>query len=270
MYIDLSKYNRVSDWNLVAQNVEGAILRVGYRGYESGKVILDAMFETYAKECYNHNIPFGLYFMSQAINIMEAIEEADFALYYADKYNATLPIFIDSEDGDGTAKIVRADALSKADRTDVCEYFCKTIDQSRRRTGVYASTSWFKNRLNINKLDKYLIWVAQYGPKLTATHRVDMWQYSSKESVPGIIGNVDCSRVLTSLGCPTRTLRPGMTGSDVMALQSKLNDMEHTTLAVDGKFGPKTEEAVRNFQMKNNLKVDGIVGKETKTRLGLR
>lgn len=263
MYIDLSKYNTVEDWKKVSENVEGAILRVGYRGYGSGKIVLDSMFETYAKKCYDYNIPFGIYFMSQAINVMEAIEEADFALSYAEKYRATLPIFIDSEDGDGTAKVVRADSLSRADRTDVCEYFCRTITASRKRAGVYASTSWFKTNLDVNKLYDYILWVAQYGPECKAIHRVDMWQYTSKGSVPGIKGNVDCSILYSFTNTQPPTLRNGSKGLAVNELQTILNRKIDAGLKVDGVFGKNTEQAVKNFQSSNGLTVDGVVGKQT-------
>lgn len=271
MFIDLSKYNIVTDWKAVAANVEGIILRVGYRGYGSGKIVLDPMFETYAKSCYNYGIPFGIYFMSQAINPIEAMEEADFSLNYAEKYNIKLPIFIDSEDGDGTARVVRADALSKLDRTDVCEFFCKTITNSRRKAGVYASTDWFKNKLDVSRLTKYLLWVAQYGPQCTAKHRVDMWQYTSKGFTPGIQGYVDQSTVYNLVEgideTTVRTLKWGDRGADVKELQSKLNLKYNSGLQLDGIFGAKTVEAVKNVQRLNNLDVDGIVGPKTRSVL---
>lgn len=273
MYIDLSKYNRVTDWRAVANNVEGAILRVGYRGYGSGKIILDSMFETYAKECYNHNIPFGLYFMSQAITVMEAIEEADFATTYAERYNATLPIFIDSEDGDGTAKVVRADGLSKELRTDICNFFCKTIQNSRRKAGIYASTSWFKDKLDVSKLDKYLLWVAQYGPECKAKHRVDMWQYTSSGAIKGITGKVDCSVLY---GFPANntahiqtTLKKGSKGLSVKALQERLNYVLHIGLVCDGIYGANTEAAVKQFQQNIQINVDGEAGPLTLKLLSL-
>jgi murein DD-endopeptidase MepM/ murein hydrolase activator NlpD len=52
-------------------------------------------------------------------------------------------------------------------------------------------------------------------------------------------------------------LKVGSTGDAVRYLQSALG------LRSDGKFGPLTEKAVREFQKKNGLKVDGIVGKAT-------
>ena len=52
-------------------------------------------------------------------------------------------------------------------------------------------------------------------------------------------------------------LKLGSKGEDVKELQKKLG------LKDDGDFGKKTEEAVKNFQLKNNLTPDGIVGDST-------
>ena len=58
-------------------------------------------------------------------------------------------------------------------------------------------------------------------------------------------------------------IRRGMVGTQVRDLQIALNAFAGADLRVDGVFGPKTEEAVRTFQMIFNLTVDGIVGKQT-------
>lgn len=52
-------------------------------------------------------------------------------------------------------------------------------------------------------------------------------------------------------------LKRGSRGEDVKVVQAKL------FLMVDGIFGPLTEEAVKEFQKANGLKVDGIVGVNT-------
>lgn len=54
----------------------------------------------------------------------------------------------------------------------------------------------------------------------------------------------------------------GSTGSNVSDLQKLLNKNGYS-LDVDGSFGPKTRDAVRDYQKKNNLSVDGIVGDQT-------
>ena len=54
----------------------------------------------------------------------------------------------------------------------------------------------------------------------------------------------------------------GSTGSAVSKLQTVLNQHGYD-LAVDGIFGVKTQAAVRDYQKKNSLKLDGIAGPET-------
>jgi hypothetical protein len=55
------------------------------------------------------------------------------------------------------------------------------------------------------------------------------------------------------------TLSVGSSGEDVRECQSLLVEAGFPT-AVDGVFGPATEEAVKEFQLSSNLKADGIVG----------
>lgn len=54
----------------------------------------------------------------------------------------------------------------------------------------------------------------------------------------------------------------GSSGDDVKRLQTQLNEQGYS-LDVDGVFGTQTERAVRDYQTKNNLAVDGVVGDET-------
>jgi hypothetical protein len=62
----------------------------------------------------------------------------------------------------------------------------------------------------------------------------------------------------------TRTLRldsPYMTGDDVLLLQQRLLELGYVEVGTaDGVFGPNTDKAVRIFQTRNGLMVDGIVG----------
>lgn len=63
--------------------------------------------------------------------------------------------------------------------------------------------------------------------------------------------------------------RYGSTGNEVREIQKKLKDWGYYSGNVDGTFGSKTFEAVKSFQRKNGLTVDGIAGKETLAALGI-
>ncbi|MGB3491691.1 MAG: peptidoglycan-binding domain-containing protein [Elainellaceae cyanobacterium] len=63
------------------------------------------------------------------------------------------------------------------------------------------------------------------------------------------------------------TLRRGMQGSAVTALQEKLQVLGLFSGAIDGVFGPQTEAAVKDAQRRFQLNPDGIVGRETWTAL---
>lgn len=61
---------------------------------------------------------------------------------------------------------------------------------------------------------------------------------------------------------------PNMVGEDVRGLQRALSHAGYA-VAVDGVFGPGTERAVKQFQSSNGLTADGVVGPQTRTKLGI-
>lgn len=67
-----------------------------------------------------------------------------------------------------------------------------------------------------------------------------------------------------------KTLKKGSKGTEVQQLQTMLNALGYNCGIADGAFGAKTDTAVRAFQAKEGLLVDGIVGKQTWTLLESR
>ncbi len=63
--------------------------------------------------------------------------------------------------------------------------------------------------------------------------------------------------------------KQGSRGETVKTIQTKLKNWGYYTGSIDGVFGAKTKEAVKYFQRKNNLTVDGIVGNATSKALGI-
>ena len=63
------------------------------------------------------------------------------------------------------------------------------------------------------------------------------------------------------------SLKNGSEGSAVKEFQQLMKDLGYYDGPVNGKFGPLTEEAVKEFQQKANLTVDGVAGSETLAKL---
>ncbi len=63
------------------------------------------------------------------------------------------------------------------------------------------------------------------------------------------------------------TLRKGSEGEQVKTLQRLLNATGHVCGASDGIFGAKTVAGVKSFQTAEGIEVDGVVGKDTWTKL---
>lgn len=64
-----------------------------------------------------------------------------------------------------------------------------------------------------------------------------------------------------------RQLEEGMSGEDVKSLQGALNGRGYVCGNVDGIFGQRTKTAVKNYQDKQGLASDGIVGPNTWKKL---
>lgn len=64
-----------------------------------------------------------------------------------------------------------------------------------------------------------------------------------------------------------RDLKLGDQGSDVQEIQRMLRKLKFYRAKLDGEYGPYTEKAVKDFQSKQSIKADGIVGSSTLTAL---
>ena len=87
-----------------------------------------------------------------------------------------------------------------------------------------------------------------------------------------LTGVLAFSGVLTAKDATTTeaaVLKQGSTGSSVRTLQTKLKSWGYYTGSVDGIYGSQTVKAVKYFQSKNGLAVDGIVGAKTAAALGM-
>lgn len=191
--IDVSQFNGSISWARVKPNIDGAIVRVGYRGYGAGTLVKDDSFYRNMDAATKAGVKLGVYFVTQAINEDEAREEALYTLSMIRGYALDYPVFIDTENGNKNAA-GRADhgKLSKTKRTSIIRAFCEAIKSAGYRAGVYASESWFNDDLYLADLNDLYIWVAKYSSKEPSIVW-NAWQYTSKGILVGVTGYVDIS-----------------------------------------------------------------------------
>ena len=193
LVIDVSTYNGDIDWNRVKEaGIDYAIIRVGYRGYETARLVKDKRFDTNMSNATAAGVKVGAYIVTQAVNTNEAVEEASFIISSCSGYNVSLPLAIDVESaGNGSG---RGDKISVAERTAAINAFVQTIRGAGYSAMVYANKDWMTNRINAGVLASgSTVWLAQYRSSCTYGGSYQMWQFTESGSIPGISGNVDMS-----------------------------------------------------------------------------
>ena len=195
--IDVSEFNGNINWSYVKNSgINFAMIRLGYRGYRTPRLVLDSTAIRNIKAAQTCGVKVGVYFVTQAITVEEAQEEALWVIGVLDQNGISLdyPVAIDTEYSTANTSIGelpgRADLLDVQTRTMVCKAFCDVIEYNGRIPMIYASTNWFEQKLDLSQLSSYDIWLANYSePRLSIEY--DMWQYTSSGAVIGVPGRVD-------------------------------------------------------------------------------
>ena len=189
--VDVSKYQTNVDWKEVKKaGVKFVIIRIGYRGYGTGALVLDPMFEEHFTNARNAGLKVGVYFFTQAVNEDEAREEAIGCAYVLNGRKLDYPIYYDTEASGSSSGTGRADGLGVTDRTNCAIAFCEEVKAQGYKPGVYASTTWYRKRINLDALRKYSIWNAHYGVSSSPID-CDMWQGTEKGRISGYGGTID-------------------------------------------------------------------------------
>lgn len=209
--IDISQWQTNVKYSNIPSDIDGAIIRIGYRGYGSaGTLCKDIQFDNHIKGIKSINKPYGFYFLSQAKNKAEAIAEANYAHSIIKDYSPTYPVYIDIEESSEENHRGRADSNTVAAWTEVAVAFCERIKELGYIPGVYASEYWFNNKLNFSKIKNYSIWCAKYGADDGEPHAkptispYDGWQYTSKNKVSGFPDRIDTSYFYKDFAAPPK------------------------------------------------------------------
>jgi len=188
--VDVSVHQGDINWQKVKESgIDFAMVRLGYRGYGTGEPGLDEKYEENIIASREAGLDTGVYFFSQAITAQEAVEEAELVIESLKGLDVNYPVVFDWElISEDTA---RTDNVPVDTLTDCCVAFCETIKNAGYTPMIYQNkrTSIFK--LDLNRLNDYDFWLAEYNDEPSYYYDFDMWQYTSSGRVPGIKGEVD-------------------------------------------------------------------------------
>lgn len=278
--IDVSSYQGKPKWDQVkGAGYDGAIIRI-----RNSKGV-DSSWEYNYQECGKYGLDRGAYRYSYALTTAQAKAEAQEVLRTLDGRKLELGVWLDLE-----WKNQRS--LGKAKVKQIANAWMKVIRDAGYECNVYCNLDWYKNVCG--GLDAQY-WIARYPlddkgimvVKLRPNVGEIGWQFSSKGRIPGISGNVDLdvwygtlqSVPDVSVGGKTQNpykdsgkllkynrLTVGIAREDVRWLQWELREAGYQ-LQIDGKFGPKTDLALRSYQSTHGLVVDGKCDPATRRAL---
>ena len=101
-----------------------------------------------------------------------------------------------SRTGAAAARRIRPELIHlkfEIDRTKCAIAFCERVKELGYKPGVYASTTWYRKRVDYNTLrSRYTIWNAHYGVS-SSPIGCDLWQGTEKARINGYSGELDAN-----------------------------------------------------------------------------
>lgn len=285
--IDLSGWQKsLTDGQVLKRGgVDFVILKV-----TEGTGYINEAFDAHYNMCKKLGIPVGAYVYSHAIGANQGKAEAEYALKALAGRKLELPVYLDIEDHEMLA-------AGKVSIMAATRAFGAAVRAAGYKVGVYASLSRYGSYIDADALrsEGYSIWCAAYnnsGPGMTC----DIWQHTSSGQLAGYNGKLDFNIMYNAalmtgaaqvpeapketesaetakeveVMVKLRQLAKGSNGAQVESMQVLLIDKFGISCGPDGadsKFGTNTDKAVRAFQKKKGLVVDGICGANTWTAL---
>jgi GH25 family lysozyme M1 (1,4-beta-N-acetylmuramidase) len=181
--IDVSTFQGNIDWAKVKRDgIDFAMIRGGFGRFEK-----DEKFEQNYKNAVAAGMNVGVYHYSYADTVEKARQEASFCAEYLRGKKLQYPVAFDVEDSS-------VSYLSKTALTDIVYAFCADMEKYGYYVSIYSSKYWLTDKLDMKRLSRFDVWVAQWNDVCTYKGSYGMWQYSSSGRVSGISGRVDLDR----------------------------------------------------------------------------
>ena len=275
--IDIAKWNPVTDYAKVAQQVDFAVLKIINKSNKE-----DGLFATHLQGCRDNNIPLmGVYNYSYAETPDKAKADAEAVIKTLQRHDLKTIVWLDVEE-QAIAQRLKSALL------DVIYAYKEEIKAAGYTFGIYTGMCYYFDHIKpyVSILERIPLWIARYPSSSPMTIAQDpnmakkpdvadmvAWQYSSKGQIAGIKGNVDLdisylnAEEITHFDEPLDpTARPILRKGDrneyVRSWQRMLNINGYNCGKTDGWFGDKTEDALIRWQQDHGIEA-GYVGPQT-------
>ena len=182
--IDISYHQKAGKVDFAALKKAGykfVMLRAGYGMYAGQK---DSAFESHYKAAKAAGLYVGAYHYSYAKSVTEAKREAACFLEWIKGKKLDYPVAFDIEDA--TQK-----GLTTTQRTQIALAFMQTVEAAGYYTMLYCNADWAKNRLNMDALKQFDVWLACYTTEarrkeLYKRDILGIWQFRSDLQLPEV------------------------------------------------------------------------------------
>lgn len=283
--IDISRWQGSINWSKLKETgISFVIIKAGSKEK-------DPYFEEHYAGAKSVGLNVGCYIRTYAGSVAEAKDDANNVLSWISGKQFEYPVYYDIEETFQTE-------LGKNTVTNMCMEFCDTMAANGYYPGVYSSSYWFNNYMNVDTIGaKYDLWLARwtYDTDSASDFSKDygLWQYSDSGHLDGISEVVDLDvalknypKIIRSASLngysspaynyssdpnhypvPTRTLyaaSPIQSGNDVMWAQAALSYIGYKT-NIDGYYGYNTAQSVAEFQKNFGLTQNGEINAETRS-----
>lgn len=272
--------------------IERIILRAGY-----GQNNTDKQYVNNASAMVNLGVKGGIYWFSYATDAKKAEKEGLCSVEHAKKYWIKCPIAYDFEYDSVNYCRKNGVAVTKQLSTQFAISFLSQVQKAGYIPVLYLNQDYWKNYFDTDEIKKYVphlrIWLAKW---YTANNKsivtdlpdslkksIDIWQWSSKGSVPGIKGNVDMDEWYDSVELYSESnIVPAI--PDIKPNLNIASFQKAVGLTPDGIDNAKTQAARKKLNLKEGSRgepvkwlqtrlielgyslgaIDGIFGKKTR------
>ncbi len=234
--------------------------RIGIRaGY--GRNNVDQKYIVNAEACFNLGVPVLLYWFSYAYTVTMAVDEARFAVAQAGKYWQRCPIAFDFEYESVNYARKRGVNVTRQLATDMAIAFLKKVQAAGYIPVIYTNRDYLWNYFDLDKITAEVgmvyVWYARYANTISGNELTvaDVWQYTSKGSIPGVNGNVDLNRFYTDFEDDVSAEREPVRNLNIESFQKAANadgyrDQDGHRLVEDGIDGIRTQFVRRQMALK--------------------